>query len=119
MLSLGPILGSCHCFMSWFQAAPPCFLGWQKQEGVGGTICSNPCHRQDGKQISGKGLTGPWPYSLPGESKPENTLLVERPVSKQETVNKLLGDRVATEEKQGKHSCPSRQAIKRQRQGPG
>lgn len=33
------------------QAAPPCFLRWQKQEGVGGTICSNPCHCQDGKQI--------------------------------------------------------------------
>lgn len=43
---------------------------------------------------------------MPGESKPENALLVERPVSKQETVNKLLGDRAAAEEKQGEHSFP-------------
>lgn len=55
---------------------------------------------------------------MPGERKPENTLVVERPVSKQETVNKLLGDRAATEEKQGEQSCPGCKAIKRQRQGP-
>lgn len=49
-----------------------------------------------------------WPMAIQlarGESKPKNALLVERPVSKQETVNKLLGDRAAVEEKQGEHSC--------------
>lgn len=45
---------------------------------------------------------------MPGESKPENSLLVERPVSKQETVNKLLSDRAATEEGHGEHTAVGR-----------